>query len=250
MFTTTLNRLRRRHNDGPSRRGDDSGLTLSEPIIVILLIVIFGALAAAAIVFFQRQGQTTVARANLESAILAAETAHNFSPNTSLVDDAFAIGRMQPVVPDLAFRAHAATPAAGPPVVGNNGATGLHQTLCTPSGADCAPGPQDVFVEVSGTTITRNLGADATFGTEQVAAGDAVVLQVRAENGDTYCAVAVLESRIVPGSAALPAGATTELLGTRYGGAGETATAAGCGAGAALTAADVLALTREIPDLG
>lgn len=249
MFTTTLNRLRRRHNDGLSRRdNDDSGLTLSEPIIVILLLVLFGGIAVAAIVFFQRQGQTTVARANLEAAVLAAETTHNFSSNSSFGTTTEAIRSMGRVTPDIVFLPHNSTVSH---TQGHNGPTGLTINaagVADSSGSAGPPGPEYVFVEVNDAAIDRKQSDNAatcgsTDDCEKVAVGDAILLQIRAENGDTYCAVVVAESRLI--------GSTAEasLAGTRYDADQETEGPATCGGTAFDATATVLALTRTIPDI-
>ena len=194
---TMLKRLR-------ARRQDDEGLTLSEPIIVILLLVLFGTAAVVAILFFRGRGETTVARNNIEQAQIAAESLHNFSSTGQFPANIEA--RLTQVVPEVTFTALGAgnhndadrAAATGHCLVGPSGGPPATTSTLAPTAGTCSsgvltgavtggfPGPDELFVRVLG---------DLTWRGESVASGDALLLQIRAANGDTYCTVVIPESR-------------------------------------------------------
>ena len=188
-------------------RGDTRGLTLSEPVIVILLIVLFSTAAVVAIVFFRGEGQKTVARVNLEAAVLAAKSVHNFSTDSMFGSTIAAdLARVSPEldIDEVTSKSDAddvqrgATTAA---VCSDTAHT--TESACTTAGETWTPAssgtpqePADMAVIVTDLDITGTVSSlPEHTGTAPwtIRAGDALWLLNRSDNGDTYCAFVVVE---------------------------------------------------------
>ena len=220
-------------------RGDTRGLTLSEPVIVILLLAIFGTFATVQIVFYRGEGQKTVARVNLESAVLAAESVHNFSAAAEF-DSATIAADIQRVSPELAVTLHEDQVSIDSAQKGGVGiCSDVNHTTpsdCTTAGgtwtagSPMASGAMAVMVNTG--AITGGTGATAYT----IDANDALWLLNRSENGDTYCAFVVAE---IEGD--------TANSGTWYDARLSENSAATCGAGPSVTSFPT-GLQRSIPD--
>ena len=171
MLTTMLNRLRR-------ARGGDSGLTLLEMLAVILVVAILATGAFIAIQRIRGGAQSSVAKSNLSTAVTALVTAHGIDQDGELpATNATLAAHLQLYVEDLT------------PVVWDNSGNGAG-VKASYKGYDwaasgVAPKANQVFIAVNTAAVT---------GTGwSVAKGDAVWLITMAEDGDTYCALVVLE---------------------------------------------------------
>ena len=188
MLTTTLNRLRR-------ARRDDSGLTLLEMLAVILVVAILATGGFIAIQRIRGGAQSSVAKTNLNTAVTALVTAHGIEQDGQLPADIDV--HLDSFLEDLA-----AEPYERPTteVKGWQWASG--------------PQPNEVFVALN----TGPIADGASTPRWGVAAHDAVWLITKAEDGDTYCALVVLE---ISGA--------TEPGGTRYDAAKSDNDVATCG---------------------
>ena len=220
MLTTMLNRLRR-------ARGGDSGLTLLEMLAVILVVAILATGAFIAIQRIRGGAQSSVAKSNLSTAVTALVTAHGIdqdgelpaSTNKDLAD------HLQLYVEDLT------------PVPWDSSGNGQDVTADYKgyqwAATTNAPKANQVFLAVNTTPTT-------TGGDFSVAKGDAVWLVTMAEDGDTYCALVVMEI-----------GGNASKAGTRFDAATAESEVATCGlsdAGAAPSEPDIVLLVNEEVD--
>ena len=220
MLTTTLNRLRR-------ARRDDSGLTLLEMLAVILVVAILATGAFIAIQRIRGGAQSSVAKSNLSVAVTALVTAHGIDQ-----DGALPAGTNKDLADHLQLYVEDLTPV---PWAGSGNGTAVeagykgYQWAATAN----APKANQVFVAVN--------AASTSTGTDfSVAKGDAVWLVTMAEDGDTYCALVVLEI-----------GGNASKAGTRFDAAIAEKEVATCGLSKAADVpveADIVLLVDEAVD--
>ena len=193
---------------------DDSGLTLLEMLAVILVVAILATGGFIAIQRIRGGAQSSVAKTNLSTAVTALVTAHGVQQDGQLPASATLADHLNAFVEDLTVVAYDGTGVA----------TGYQGWQWATNG----PAANEVFVATNDTAIN-----DANSpGTWSIAPRDAVWLITKAEDGDTYCTLVVLE---ISGD--------TEKGGTRYDAALSDSPIATCGLGsqtAAAAAADVL----------
>lgn len=199
LLRRTLDKIRLR---SPGK--DDSGLTLLEMLAVILVVAILATGGFIAIQRIRGGAQSSVAKTNLSTAVTAVVTAHGVQQDGQFDTAGFA-GHLNGFLEDLTAVAYNGTDVIA-------GYKGWQWTGAT------APAPNQVAVAINDTAIPD---ASNAWG---VGIGDAVWLITRAEDGDTYCALVVLE---IAGD--------TEKGGTRYDAALSESDVATCGLDAATT---------------